>query len=72
MDDWVLVDTCIWASFFNKPSSREKKAVDELIDTDRIALVGPILSEVLIGFRREEDAQWVSSKLRMAHFVELN
>jgi len=32
MEDWVVVDTCIWASFFGKPSSREKIAVDELLD----------------------------------------
>jgi hypothetical protein len=53
MHDWVSVDTCIWASFFSKPASPEKKAVDELIDLDRVALLGPILAEVLLRFRRE-------------------
>jgi len=42
MNDWVFVDTCIWAAFFAKPDSLEKKAVDDLIDADRVALVGPI------------------------------
>ncbi len=56
MKSWVLVDSLIWASFFSKPDSPEKKAVDELIDSDRVALVGPIVAEVLIGFRRQE--QW--------------
>ena len=28
METWVFVDTCIWASFFGKPSSPEKKAID--------------------------------------------
>ena len=46
MDDWVFVDTCIWASFFTKPSSPEKHAVDQLLDADRIALVGPVVAEV--------------------------
>ena len=45
MDEWVIVDTCIWTSFFGKPGSPEKLAVDKLIDMDRIALVGPILAE---------------------------
>ncbi len=31
MEDWVFVDTCIWASFFTRPSSREKLAVDDLL-----------------------------------------
>jgi len=54
MEEWVFVDTCIWASFFAKPGSPEKAAVDDLLDSDRVALVGPILAEVLLGFRRRE------------------
>lgn len=50
MDDWVFVDTCIWSSFFTKPSSPEKRAVDDLLDADRIALVGPIVAEILLAF----------------------
>lgn len=70
MDDWVFVDTCIWASFFGKPSSPEKAAVDDLLDSDRVALVGPIVTEVLLGFRRKDQADWVASRMRMAHYVE--
>jgi predicted nucleic acid-binding protein len=70
MDDGVLVDTLIWASFFSKPNSREKRAIDELIDADRVVLVGPIVAEVLLGFRRKAQADWVASRLQAAHFVE--
>jgi len=70
MEEWVFVDTCIWASFFAKPSSTEKAAVDDLLDSDRVALVGPILAEVLLGFRRKDQADWVASRLRMAQYVE--
>jgi predicted nucleic acid-binding protein len=69
MEDWVFVDTCIWASFFTQPISPEKRAVDSLLDHDRVALVGPILGEVLLGFRRKEQADWVASRLRLAHHV---
>ena len=72
MNEWVFVDTCIWACFFGKPSSPEKRAVDELLDTDRVALVGPILAEILLGFRRDDQAAWVASRLRMAHYVEVD
>jgi predicted nucleic acid-binding protein len=67
MDDWVIVDTCVWASFFEKPGSAEKAAVDDLLDADRILLIGPIFAEVLLGFRRKDQADWVASRLRMAH-----
>src|SRR5438128_12577150 len=70
MDEWVFVDTCIWASFFSKPGSPEKAAVDELLDSDRVAIAGPVVAEVLIGFRRKDQADWVASRLRMTHYVE--
>lgn len=59
--DLVLVDTCIWIPFFNRPHSREKAALDVLLDDDRAALIGPVLTEVLLGFRRDEQADWVAS-----------
>jgi predicted nucleic acid-binding protein len=70
MNAWVFVDTCIWASFFGKPGSPEKLAVDELLDVDRVALVGPVLAEILLGFRRKDQADWVASRLASAHFAE--
>jgi predicted nucleic acid-binding protein len=72
MDEWVFVDTCIWASFFSKPSSPEKAAVDKLLDTDRVALLGPVVAEVLLGFRRQDQADWVASRMRLAHYVEVS
>jgi predicted nucleic acid-binding protein len=66
----VLIDTCIWVPFFNRPPSVEKRAVDALLDDDRAALIGPILTEILIGFRRDEQADWVASVLRGMHFLE--
>jgi len=56
VSDLVLVDTCIWVSFFNRPQSREKQTVDELLDDDRATLIGPVLAEILLGFRRDEQA----------------
>lgn len=70
MEEWVFVDTCIWSSFFGKPGSPEKVAVDELLDADRVALVGAIVAEVLLGFRRKDQADWVASRMKMAHYVE--
>jgi predicted nucleic acid-binding protein len=42
-----------------------------LLDDDRTALIGPVLTEVLLGFRRDEHADWVASVLRGLHFLEL-
>jgi predicted nucleic acid-binding protein len=70
--DLVLVDTCIWAPFFNRPRSREKQAVDELLDDDRAALIGPVLAEILLGFRRDEQADWVASELRGLRHLQVS
>jgi predicted nucleic acid-binding protein len=69
MEDWVFVDTCIWASFFANAGSPEKRAVDELLDQDLVALVGPVVAEILIGFRKKDQADWVASRLRDAHYA---
>ena len=66
----VLIDTGIWSAFFSKPSSSEKRAVDDLLDEDRVALTGPVLAEVLRGFRRTDQADWVAFRLRLAHYIE--
>jgi predicted nucleic acid-binding protein len=66
----VLVDTGVWSAFFSKPSSNERRAVGTLLDEDRVALTGPVLAEVLRGFRRAEQADWVTSRLRLAHYLE--
>jgi predicted nucleic acid-binding protein len=70
MEDWVFVDSCVWTAFFGKSNSSAKAAVGNLVDADRVAIVGPIVAEVLLGFRRKDQADWVSSRLRMAHYVE--
>lgn len=32
--------------------------------------MGPILTEVLLGFRRKNQADWIASRLRLSHYVE--
>ena len=68
--DWVFVDIGVWASFFAKPNSPEQRAVSSLLRLDRVALVGPIVAEVLLGIRRRDQADWVASRLKLAHYVE--
>jgi predicted nucleic acid-binding protein len=69
--DLVIIDTCIWVPFFNRPQSVEKKVVDTLLDEDRAVLLGPVLAEILLGFRREDRADWVASTLRGLHYLEI-
>jgi predicted nucleic acid-binding protein len=68
--DLVLIDTCIWVGFFNRNQSAARITVDPLLDDDRAAITGLILAEVLQGFRRDEQADWVASSLKDLHDLE--
>ena len=65
--DLVLIDTGIWVGFFNRNQSAERITVDPLLDDDRAAITGMILAEILQGFRRDEQADWVASSLKGLH-----
>jgi predicted nucleic acid-binding protein len=67
----VLIDTCVWVPFFSRKSSAHKTAVTELLEEDRALLIGPILAEILLGFKKDQEADWVASALEGAHYVEL-
>jgi predicted nucleic acid-binding protein len=71
MADLVLIDTCIWAPFFAKKKSLHKSAVAELLDQDTAAIIGPILAEVLLGFTKDAEADWVASALAGVQYLEL-
>ena len=66
----VLIDTCIWVGFFNRTQSAERMTVDPLLDDDRAAITGMILAEILQGFRRDDQADWVASSLKGLHALE--
>ncbi len=71
LEDLVLIDTCTWVPFFNRPQSDTKRVVDSLLRGDRGAVVGPIVAEVLLGFRHQAEADWASSRLRGVRYLEV-
>lgn len=60
--DPVLVDTSCWIEYFNRPAEGAADSVRALIRSDRAALNGVILAELLQGARTEREA----SRLRYA------
>jgi predicted nucleic acid-binding protein len=71
MADRVLIDTCIWASVFAKPGSLEHHTTERLIEEDRVVVIGPVLTEVLYGFKRREQAEWAASRLRNLGWLDV-
>jgi predicted nucleic acid-binding protein len=71
MADLVLIDTCVWATVFSKSGSSERQTVDRLIEQDRVVVIGPVLTEVLYGFKQQEQADWVASRMKGLGWIEV-
>lgn len=67
----VLIDTCVWIAFFRNPKSPAVRDVRPLAVQDRIVTVGPVMAEVLMGFRREAEANWASARFGGVRYLEL-
>ncbi len=60
----VLVDTSGWICFFARKGFPEiKKSVDLLLDENRVAIVGPVVIELIQGCRNEQEKTAVEQSL---------
>ena len=66
----VVADTSVWIPFFNEPESEEKRALDALIDADRLVMVGVVLAELIQGCRTAKEAEATTSRLAGLRFIE--
>ena len=67
----VIADTSVWISFFNRPKSAEKKALDKLIDTDEVGLVGLVLAELLQGCRAAKEREAIKEAMLALPYFEI-
>lgn len=68
----VVADTTVWIEFFNDPESEEKHVIDLLIDGDELALVGPVLAELLQGCRTAGEASTILDHVSALPFLEMS
>lgn len=67
----VIADTSVWISFFNRPASAEKRALDALIDSDEVAIVGVVLAELLQGCRTPKERDALKETILALPYVEM-
>ena len=62
----VLVDTSIWSEVYRRrqPSAAHRQTIHELIEQERIVLIGPVRQEVLSGIRAPGQFRRLRVKLR--------
>lgn len=51
----ILVDSSVWIDYFNGQSTPQVEILDQLLDTQPLAIGDIILTEVLQGFRQDTD-----------------
>lgn len=67
----ILIDTSVWADFFNGYQSPQERELTRLIEgDDEICTCGVVVSEVFQGFRREKGRAGVMLLFRALSFLE--
>jgi hypothetical protein len=70
MKDLVLIDTSGWICFFSRRGFAEmKERISILLDEDRVAIAGPILSELIQGTRNEEEKEKTNGYVKGLHWL---
>ena len=59
----ILVDSSVWIDYFNGNISAETDTLDRLLGVEPLAIGDLILTEVLQGFRADNDYQTAKSLL---------
>ena len=65
----VLVDTSYWIEFFNRPGSEEAGAVTDLVQDDRAALTGVVMTELLQGALTDDELSELGEALSAVGWV---
>jgi predicted nucleic acid-binding protein len=69
----ILVDTSVWADYFNGRETPETATLDKILSTDEIVIGDIILAEVLQGFRSDPDFEAARQALmRLRQVAMLN
>ena len=67
----ILVDSSVWIDYFNGRDTPETSELDSLLGIKPIAIGDIILTEVLQGFRNDEDYKTAKSLLTSLNIFEL-
>ena len=67
----VLVDSSVWADFFNDhPSPEQRTLADLFTSSDEICTCGVVVAEVFQGLRKDEGRRRLSDLFRDLTFLE--
>jgi len=64
----ILIDTSAWVDFFRGRKGSER--VDELLESDAVALCGPVITELRRGLRSAAERRKVLPLLEACHLLD--
>ena len=68
----VLIDTSVWIEFFRNPRSELRSPMSHLMETGRVAIVDPIVTELLYGARGRRERDVILDLANGAERLELS
>jgi len=67
----ILVDSSVWIDYFNGVDTPQANKLDELLDSEPLAIGDLILTEVLQGFRKDADFERARDILTSLEIVDI-
>jgi predicted nucleic acid-binding protein len=67
----ILVDSSVWIDYFNGVETPQTNKLDELLDSEPIAIGDLMLTEVLQGFRKDSDFERARDVLTSLEVVDI-
>ena len=67
----ILVDSSVWIDYFNGVDNRQTDVLDEILRMESVATGDLILTEVLQGFRHDEDYRRARGLFDVLTFYEM-
>jgi predicted nucleic acid-binding protein len=67
----ILVDSTVWIDYFNNLSTPQTEKLNSLLDVEPLFIGDIILTEVLQGFRKDQDFQEAKRLLTALDVVDL-
>ena len=68
----VIVDSTIWIHYLRTPDTPISQELIKLLDNDEVAIIGPILAEILQGARNENGFLQLLNRLSALPYLEIS
>jgi predicted nucleic acid-binding protein len=71
MNTGIIVDTCVWIEFFQKPESELTRHLKGLLRESKVIMVGMVMAEILQGVKDSKEANLVKQSMGKLPYLEM-